>query len=68
VLEWNGIEGAEEGVTSLSVADGVYVMLAPLSVGTHEIHFEATVKFTEDSDGFDFVFIQDVTYNITVRP
>jgi hypothetical protein len=49
---------APAGTTSLSVADGVYVMLAPLSVGQHTIHFHAEVP--------DFLFLLDITYNLTV--
>jgi hypothetical protein len=46
-----------------AVADGVYLMLPPLSVGSHVIHFVGVVgpvsaPFVED----------DITYNITVTP
>ena len=46
-----------------AVADGVYLMLSPLSVGKHTIHFVGVVgpvsaPFVED----------DITYNITVAP
>jgi hypothetical protein len=40
------------------VGDGFYVMVAPLSTGSHAIHFHGT------ENGFT----QDVTYNITVQP
>lgn len=43
-----------------AVADGYYVMLRPLSVGQHTVHFTGT--FT------DFGFTLDVTYNLTVVP
>ncbi len=42
-----------------AVADGVFLMLAPLSAGQHVIHFTAT---------FNFGFAFDITYNITVAP
>ena len=42
-----------------AVGDGVYVMLKPLSPGSHVLHFAAAFNF-------DFAF--DVTYYITVRP
>src|SRR5262245_16638557 len=43
-------------VTGMSVSDGYWIFLAPLSAGTHSIHLEAPE------------FGQDVTYNLTVRP
>lgn len=56
------------GTTSLSVGDGVYVMVAPLSVGSHTIHFAGSGIFTQEEHGFDFVFHLDITYYITVQP
>jgi len=38
------------------VGDGVYLMLAPLSVGTHRIHFHGEAGS----------FVEDILYNITV--
>ncbi len=67
VLQWLGFD-APAGTTSQSVADGIYLMLAPLSVGKHTIHFKGTFKFTQEPDGFDLVFKQDVNYQITVKP
>ena len=49
---------APAGATSLSGADGFYLMLAPLSVGEHTIHFTGTVG----------TFSLDITYNLTVAP
>jgi hypothetical protein len=51
-----------------AVADGIYLMLAPLSIGVHTIQLKGTLKFTAEQDGFDFVFKQDVKYRITVQP
>lgn len=53
---------APAGTTSLSAVDGYYAMLAPLSVGTHTLHFGGT----QEAPGFKFV--QDITYHITVTP
>jgi hypothetical protein len=46
------------GVFSPAVDDGFYVLLGPLSVGNHALHFHAE----NPSQGFT----QDVTYNLTV--
>jgi hypothetical protein len=53
--------GAAAGATSPSVADGFYIMLAPLSVGEHTIHFTGTY-------GDPINFTLDITYNLTVVP
>ena len=42
------------------VADGIYVMVAPLAPGSHMIHFHA------DAMSGGSPFVQDATYNITV--
>lgn len=57
VLQLFGVD-APAGATSLSVADGYYLLLAPLPVGQHTIHFTGTVP------GFTL----DITYNLTVTP
>jgi hypothetical protein len=57
---------APAGSTSLSASDGVFLMLAPMSAGKHTIHFSGAIIFTEAADGFDFTFLLDVTYRITV--
>lgn len=46
--------------TSLAVDAGVYLLLAPLSVGTHTIHVGGTYE--------QFQFSADTTFNITVVP
>ena len=43
-----------------AAADGYYLMLAPLSVGHHTIHFTGTVE--------PYNFTLDITYNLTVAP
>ena len=49
-----------------AVADGVYLMIAPLSPGSHTVHFSGSVP-----TGFIFppyFYVQDITYNLTVVP
>jgi hypothetical protein len=41
-----------------SVADGYYLMLAPLSEGQHTIHWHGAIN--------DFGYFPDITYNLTV--
>lgn len=50
-----------------SVSDGYWVMLPPLRVGQHELHWEGVQTFTMDPDGFDSSFAQDITYHLTVK-
>jgi hypothetical protein len=59
---------APVGTTTPSVADGFCLMLEPLSIGTHTIHFGGTAKFISDPNepGFKF-FKQEATYQITVK-
>jgi hypothetical protein len=52
------IAGWPIGFTTQLVTDGVYLLLAPLSVGHHVIHIEAEIPAT----GFDL----DMTYDVTV--
>jgi hypothetical protein len=60
VLQSLGVD-APAGSKSGSVADGVYVMLAPLSHGHHTIHFHGDAPFP------GFPFLLDITYHITVK-
>jgi hypothetical protein len=60
--------GLAPGGTSPSVADGFYLLLAPLSAGEHTIHFSGKAVFTLAEDGFDLTFILDITYNLNVVP
>jgi hypothetical protein len=50
---------------SQAVGDGFYVMLKPLPVGTHTIHFSGTVP--NDPDNPDDDFIISMTYSIVVK-
>jgi len=52
------------GSSQPAVTDGYWVMLAPLSVGLHTLHFRGKLDFPE----FDFSFEVEVTYNLTVVP
>jgi hypothetical protein len=54
------------GTYGPAVADGYWLMLAPLPAGAHTIHFSGTLTFTKEADGFDFVFSLDITYHLTV--
>jgi hypothetical protein len=58
---------APAGTESLSVSDGIYVMLAPLSKGQHTIHFSGSAIYTMEEHGFDYVFHLDITYHLTVE-
>jgi hypothetical protein len=51
-----GLGDVPAGIYSPAVDDGFYVLLSPLSVGNHTLHFHG-----ESSAGN-----QDVTYNLTV--
>jgi len=62
VLQFFGLD-APEGTTSKSVADGVFVMLAPLPPGKHTLHFGGSPTTTATGGP---IFIQDITYTITV--
>ncbi|MHC4642252.1 MAG: hypothetical protein ACYS32_11450 [Planctomycetota bacterium] len=46
------------GDTELAVSDGYWVMIPPLPVGEHVVHFDGGIT--------DWGWMQDVTYNITV--
>jgi hypothetical protein len=61
-LPENNLLDADAGLTSPAVGDGVYVMVKPLAVGEHTIHFAGKVAAPT------FTFRLDITYNITVAP
>jgi hypothetical protein len=51
-----------------SVADGFWIMLAPLSKGHHDLHWTGdTVFSTAAGDHFDATWAQDITYHVTVK-
>jgi hypothetical protein len=55
-----------------AIADGVYLMLAPLSVGTHTIHFGGELNVpnnpTPPAPLGPVDFIQNINYTITITP
>ena len=53
-----------------ATADGVYLMLAPLSPGVHHIHFGGTVSIPANSPPplAQLEFTENVNYTITVAP
>jgi hypothetical protein len=55
------------GGPGTAVGDGYYVMVKPLSAGTHTIHYGGEVLFTLANDGFDYDGTINMTYNITVQ-
>lgn len=57
----------EVGGNGTAVADGYYLLLRPLSKGTHVVHFSGVFRFNTADHGFDFELPYDVTYNITVK-
>lgn len=56
-LEFFDVAGALPGTYFPSVDDGIYLMLAPLSAGSHTLHLHASVTPT---------FVLDVTYHLIV--
>jgi hypothetical protein len=64
-LPTDNLFGIDPGTYSPAIDDGFYVMLKPLSVGTHTLHFESA------SGGCPLIggpFGVDVTYDLTVVP
>lgn len=57
------------GGEGTAVADGYYVMLAPLSKGSHTVHIKGLFRFSEaDGDPFTAEIPLDVTYHLNVAP
>jgi hypothetical protein len=52
------------GGTGTATGVGYFVMLAPLSVGTHTIHYTGAFKFSEAPE--DYIAV-DMTYHVTVK-
>ena len=52
------------GGTGTATGVGYFVMVAPLSVGTHTIHYTGAFKFSEAPE--DYLGV-DLTYHITVK-
>jgi hypothetical protein len=64
-LPVDNLFGIDPGTYSPTIDDGFYVMLKPLSVGTHTVHF---VGASGGCPLLPFAFGADVTYNLTVVP
>jgi hypothetical protein len=52
------------GGTGTAVGVGYFVMLSPLSLGTHTIHYTAAFKFSDAPE--DYIGV-DMTYHVTVK-
>lgn len=58
----------ETGGQSTAVADGYYLLFAPLSRGTHTIHITGVFHFSiAEGDPFDFDASADITYHLNVK-
>jgi hypothetical protein len=75
VLGEENLFGLPSGEYGMVVDDGYYLVLAPLSVGTHTIHWTAMMDIIPYWNPWDAApvgpfpqGIQDVTYQITVVP
>jgi hypothetical protein len=56
------------GGAGTAVADGYYMMLAPLSKGVHTTRIQGTLHFSEaEGDPFTFDLVTDNTFQITVE-
>lgn len=54
---------AGQSGTHVAVADGFWILLAPLPAGQHTIHFRGVAPFPE----YAFTFETEVTYSLTVN-
>jgi hypothetical protein len=61
----NNILGVTAGAIGLSVGDGYSVLVKPLPVGKHTLHFGGMADLRPLGGP---IFIQDITYNLTVAP
>lgn len=75
VLGEDNLPGLPAGEYGMMVDDGYYLVLAPLSVGTHTIHWKATMQIIPYWNPWEPApqppfpqGIQEVTYHITVVP
>lgn len=59
-LPADNILGLPEGTITPSVSSGYFLMIAPLSTGTHTIHFVGTSGVAPNA------FFLDITYHLTV--
>jgi hypothetical protein len=61
-LPGNNLFGIRAGVYAPAVADGFYLMLAPLSPGVHSLNFGGKGFFAGSK------FFQEITYHLTIVP
>jgi len=59
----NNSEGVKPG-KGRGVADGIWIILKPLSPGVHHLHIFAKVVFPKPVG----TFLKDVSYTITIQP
>lgn len=60
--------GYPAGTRTPSVADGYWIMLTPLSAGTHTINITSAASYsTANGDPWDQEFALNVTYHLTVE-
>jgi hypothetical protein len=57
-----GFDPCITGTQQKAVSDGYWLLLAPLSPGTHTLHFRAAIVFPDGSG-----FSTEATYNLTVQ-
>ncbi len=60
------LDPCDTGLPQPAVSEGYWIMLTPLTPGSHTIHFTGRWLFTLEEDGFDWDFTVDVTYYLTV--
>lgn len=61
--------GLPSGLKSPAVADGYWLMLAPLPIGEHTIEFHGVADIsTANGDPFDIYFTVDIIYHLNVVP
>ena len=54
-------------ISGTSVSEGYFLLLAPLGVGVHTIHFTATADL-QDLFGPGAFYVTDTNYVVTVAP
>lgn len=61
--------GGDVGGQATATADGYYLILRPLTPGTHTIHFGGAILLSvAEGDPFDADIGADMTYSLTVQP
>lgn len=62
--------GVPAGTISPSVANGQYILLAPLASGAHTVHFSSVAELQTGDCGVPsgFTFVQNITYHLAIAP